>query len=343
MIELLNTLYVTTQGAYLRLDHDTVKVEVEGEKRLQMPLQHVGRIVVFGNVGLSPFLMHRAGEEGRLIAMLNEHGRFKCCVTGPTSGNVLLRHAQHKAAMDSQKSLEIARAFIAGKIENSRRNVLRAAREADSAESEAKLRSAALSLAESLRSLPNMTTLDEARGVEGQAAHVYFGVFDDMIRVDDESFVFDVRQRRPPRNPVNALLSFLYALVLVDCTAAVESIGLDPQVGFLHGLRPGKPAGALDLMEEFRALLADRVAFSLINRRQVTGKDFEERPGGAVRMSDDARKTLLIEYQRRKQEELTHPILDRRIPLGIAPHVQAQLLARYLRGDTEAYLPFTPK
>jgi len=343
MIELLNTLYVTTQGAYLRLDHDTVKVEVEQKPRLQVPLHHVGRIVAFGNVLISPFLMHRAAEEGRAVVLLSEHGRFKGRVVGPTAGNILLRHTQHTIADDAGRALAIAQGFLAGKIHNSRANLMRAAREAPDDAQARPLKTAARTLAESLKNAQKAASLDQVRGIEGYAARTYFDAFNRMIRVADERLLMKGRTRRPPRDPVNALLSFLYALVLADCTAAVEGVGLDPQVGFLHGLRPGKPAGGLDLMEEFRPLMADRVALTLINRRQIAAKDFDERPGGAVLLNDNGRKTVLAEYQRRKQDEITHPVLGKPLPLGLAPHVQSQMLARHLRGDAEAYLPFTPK
>jgi len=341
MHELLNTLFVTTQGAYLRLDHDTVRIEVEGKMRLQVPLHHLGGFVLFGNVLVSPFLLHRAAEEGRSIAFLDRNGRFKGRVVGPTSGNVLLRRAQHDVLSDPGRTLHIARNIVAGKIQNSRHVVLRAAREASTDTDAGALRATGRALAESLSSLKNASTLDHVRGIEGGAARAYFTTFTFMVRTDRASFTMHRRTRRPPRDPTNALLSFLYALLLNDCVSAAEGVGLDSQVGYLHTLRSGRPALGLDLMEEFRALVADRVALSLINRKQVRPSSFSERPGGAVLLDDDGRKEVVVAYQKRKQEEITHPVLGKRVPVGLLAHVQARLLARHLRGDSRAYVPFT--
>jgi CRISPR-associated protein Cas1 len=343
MHQLLNTLFVTTQGAYLRLDHDTVKVELEGETKLQVPLHHLGGFVLFGNVMASPFLMHRAGEDGRSMVFLDRNGRFKCRLVGQTSGNVLLRCAQHEALADETRTLNIARNIVAGKIQNARSVVVRAAREASSAADASALRATADMLAGTLEPLKEAHTLDEARGAEGQAAQAYFATFNSMIRTDREAFEMRSRTRRPPRDRTNALLSFLYALLLNDCVSAAEGVGLDPQVGYLHALRSGRPALGLDLMEEFRAVVADRLALSLINRRQVQTKHFIEHSGGAVLLNDEGRKQVIVAYQKRKQEEITHPSLGKRVPTGLVPHAQARLLARHLRGDMAAYVPFVTR
>ena len=340
MRQLLNTLYVTTPEAYVRLDHETLRIQVEGETRLQVPLHHLGGIVCFGNVLVSPAVLHRCADDGRSVVFLNRTGRFKARLEGPVSGNVLLRKAQHDAIADPARTLALARNMVAGKIQNTRQIVLRAAREAKNADDGAALTATARKLAASIRQLPCVENLDELRGVEGEAARQHFGSFSRMVREDRTTFALNGRTRRPPRDPANALLSFLYALLLTDCVAAAEGVGLDPQMGFLHALRPGRPALGLDLMEELRSVIAERLALSLINRRQITAKHFVERPGGAVHLGEDGRKEAIVAYQKRKQEELQHPVLERKIPVGLIPHTQARLLARVLRGDMESYLPF---
>lgn len=340
MHQLLNTLYITTEGAYVHLDHETLKVDVEKETKLQIPLHHLGGVVCFGDVMLSPALMHRCAEDGRSLVLLNRNGRFQARVEGPVSGNVLLRRAQHEAASNSEKTVSIAKRMVAGKIQNSRQIVLRGAREADDPNEAATLKETAASLGNALARLSVYDDLEQIRGVEGESARAYFGAFDLMVRENREAFKLDGRNRRPPLDRMNALLSFLYAVLANDCTAGAEGVGLDPQVGFLHALRPGRPALGLDLMEELRAVLADRLALTLINRKQVTQADFVERPGGAVYLNDEGRKTVIVAYQNRKQEEIMHPLLEQKVPLGLIPHVQARLLARVLRGDMEEYVPF---
>ena len=340
MHQLLNTLYITTEGAYLRVDHDTLKIEVEKETKLQVPLHHIGGVVCFGDVLISPAAMGRCAEDGRFVVLLDRNGRFKARVEGPVSGNVLLRCAQHAVMTNAKQTLAIARNIVAGKIQNTRQVVLRGAREADDAADAASLKATAEALGNALGRLPSCEALDVLRGIEGESARAYFGTFDRMVREDRPTFTLDGRSRRPPRDPVNALLSFLYALLMNDCVAAVEGVGLDPQMGFLHALRPGRAALALDLMEELRSVLADRLVLTLINRRQVAAKHFQARPGGAVHLDDEARKDVIVAYQKRKQEEITHPVLDQKMPLGLVPHIQARLLARVLRGDLEAYPPY---
>jgi CRISPR-associated protein Cas1 len=338
--QILNTLYVMTQGAYAHLDHETLRVEVQGETQLQVPLHHLGAVVCFGDVLVSPALIHRCGEDGRSLVFLDRNGRFKARVEGPTTGNVLLRRAQHQALSDPHKPVLIARNLVAGKVQNARQVVLRGAREASDPQDAERLEETAKTLAGVLSRLEASEDLDHLRGLEGEAARAYFGVLDRMVREDREAFQLDGRSRRPPLDRMNALLSFLYALLLNDCVSAVEGIGLDPQVGFLHALRPGRPALALDLMEELRAILADRLALTLVNRRQITKEDFTDRPGGAVHLGDEGRKEVVVAYQKRKQDEIQHPVLDQKVPLGLVPHVQARLMARHLRGDLDEYTPF---
>lgn len=339
-MQLLNTLYVTTPESYLHLENDTVRIEVEHETRLRVPLHHVGSLVCFGNVKLSTPLMHRLADNGIGLVLLDGNGRFKARLEGPVSGNVLLRQAQHTCSAKPAFALGIARSCVAGKIKNARQVLQRGAREAKDPTEAAKLARVADDLAASLRALPAATDLDTLRGVEGEAARQYFSGLNLIIRPEArEAFQMDGRSRRPPRDRVNALLSFLYSMLMNDCRSATEAAGLDPQVGFLHALRPGRAALALDLMEEFRAI-ADRVALTLINRNQINAGDFVEREGGAVLLEGDARKAVVVAWQERKQEEITHPLLEQAIPLGMIPLVQARLLARSLRGEMPEYLPF---
>jgi len=340
MHELLNVLYVLTQGAVLHLDHDAVRVEVERETRLRAPLLRRGGIVVSGQVTVTPFLIQRCAEDGRSLVWLDRNGRFKARVEGRTRGNVLLRRAQHLALSDVNRRGDIGRQIVAAKIQNSRQVILRAAREATDAQDEAELSEAGERLASILKRLPALDDLDIIRGAEGEAARAYFGVFGYMVRSDRSSFTPDGRTRRPPRDRTNSVLSFLYALLRAECASALEGVGLDPQVGYLHALRPGRPALALDLMGEFRPVIADRLAITLINRRQLKAEHFEETPGNAVLLTEEGRRAVIAEYQRRKEEELQHRVLKQKVPLGLVPHVQARLLARHLRGDLNHYPPF---
>ncbi len=343
MKQLLNTLYVMTQGSYLRLDHETLKLEVEREIRLQVPIHHLGGIVLFGQVMVSPFVLHRCGEDGRSVVFLSRTGRFKGRLVGPQSGNILLRRAQYAAFDDPERTLDLCRRMVAGKIHNARSALLRAAREANGGEDRETLQAAARELAVGLRTVEFAETADIARGIEGQAAKSYFAAFSSFVRVHRDTFALDGRNRRPPRDRINALLSFLYALLLNDCQSACETVGLDPQLGFLHALRPGRPSLALDLMEEFRSYIADRLAITLINRRQLTAEDFEERPGGAVLLKEDGRKQVVAAYQNRKQEELVHPLLQQKMAVGLLPLIQARLLARVVRGEDSGYVPFVSR
>lgn len=342
-MQLLNTLYVTIPESYLHLDNDTVRLEVEHETRLRVPLHHLGAVVCFGLVKVSLPLMHRLADEGVALVLLNENGRFKARLEGAVSGNVLLRRAQYKCSEDEVFAVDVARNCIAGKIRNCRQVVLRGARESKSEVEANTLARGAADLAASLRALPITTTLDALRGVEGEAARQYFAALNLLVRPDSRSvFQMDGRTRRPPRDRMNALMSFIYALLMNDCRSAVEASGLDPQIGFLHALRPGRAALALDLMEEFR-FLADRLALTLINREQISSKDFVDREGGAVMLEGHARKAVLVAYQERKQESLSHPLLSEPVLIGLLPHIQARLLARTIRGDAQNYVPFLLK
>ncbi len=340
MKHLFNTLYVTTQGAYLAKEGETVVVRVEQETKLQVPIHTLAGIVCFGQVSCSPFLMGLCGERNVTISFLTENGRFLARVQGPVSGNVLLRREQYRRADDQVFACSTAKSIVEAKIANCRNIVQRSAREREEGEERAELDQAVLRLGMIVKEVDCLTDLDVVRGKEGDAARVYFGVFDRLIVANKDTFVFKERSRRPPLDPVNALISFLYTLVVHDVRSALEGVGLDPAVGFLHCERPGRPSLALDLMEELRAPLADRLALTLINRQQVQPKGFQRSESGAVAMDDDTRKTVLTAYQERKREEVFHPFFEENIAIGLIPHAQAMLLARYLRGELDAYPPF---
>ena len=342
-MQLLNTLYLTTPETYLRLDNDTLRVEVERESRLRVPLHHLTAVVCFGHIGLSAPLMHRLAESGIALVLLDNNGRFKARLEGAVSGNVLLRQAQFQRVEDAAFTLDMARACVAGKIKNSRQVVQRGAREAKSDAEASTLARLTNDLAASLRALPAASSLDQLRGLEGEAARQYFGGLSLLIRPElRTSFAMDGRTRRPPRDRFNALLSFLYAMWMNDCRSALEASGLDPQVGFLHALRPGRAALALDLMEESRPW-ADRLALTLINRGQLTERDFVLREGGGVSLQPDARKAVVVAYQERKKDEINHPLLAQPVALGLVPLVQARLMARAVRDDAAPYVPFVAK
>jgi CRISPR-associated protein Cas1 len=337
---LLNTLYVSQQGCYLHLDHETIRIELEGQTIKRVPLRHLGGVVIFGNVMFSPMLAEKLLAEGRGLVLLTRSGRFAGRLYGPVSGNVLLRRAQHEALDDPARTLLVARGFTAGKLQNARQLLMRSARESTSPTGNAALKAAAATHAEMLKLLESARSLDEVRGLEGTAARAYFEVLNECLKSPEPEFQLDKRQRRPPRDRMNALLSFLYTLLRGDCASALEAVGLDPQVGYLHALRSGRPALALDLMEELRPVLADRLALTLVNRSQLSPADFEEQAGGAIWLNDGGRRTVIVAYQKRKQQEVQHPGLQQRLPYGLLPQAQARLLARHLRGDIAIYPPY---
>lgn len=339
----LNTLYVTTENAWLHKDGENAVVRIDGVERGRAPLHLLGGIVCFGAAGVSPALMGHCAELGVRISFLGRNGRFLARVEGPVSGNVLLRRAQYRAADDPEATAALARSMVAGKVLNQRVVLRRALRDHGARmpeDARARLDEAARRLGDAARRATKPAAPDALRGLEGEAARVYYAGFGDLVRRDDAMFAFPSRSRRPPLDPMNALLSFLYTLLAHDCRSALETVGLDPAVGFLHRERPGRPSLALDLMEELRPVLADRVALSLVNRRQLGAGDFETALSGAVAMKDDARKTVLTAWQERKRDELTHPFLGEKTTLGLAPFIQATLLARRLRGDLDGYPPF---
>lgn len=349
-MQLLNTLYLTTPDTYARVENQTLAIEQNQELKLRVPLHHLNAVVCFGHIQLSTPLMHTLAQQGIALVLLDANGRFQARLEGPMAGNVLLRQAQHRACGNSALTLNLARSFVAGKVRNARSLLLRGAREARNEADAAQLTRQAQNLAASLRALPGCTSLDMLRGTEGEAAREHFVGLSLLVRPDcrEHFSMRDGRSRRPPRDRLNALLSFLYSLWMNDCSSALEAVGLDPQVGFLHALRPGRAALALDLMEEFRPL-ADRLALTLINRQQLRAADFTEREGGAISLQADARKAVLVAFQERKQEPLQHPLLAQPVALGLVPLIQARLLARAVRGETDAdgqpagYVPFLIK
>ncbi len=339
----LNTLYITTQGAYLAKRGETVQVRVEGKVRAQLPLHNLESIVCFGRVGCSPALLGACADHGVAVSLFTERGRYLASVRGFSHGNVLVRRRQYSLADDPAIALAVARRIVLAKVANSRSVLLRAARDAgDHPERAADLERAATRLAATVHELRRAETLDSVRGLEGEAATHYFGAFDSLLSPSaaPEAFRFTRRSRRPPLDPINALISFLYTLLLHDARSACEAVGLDACVGFLHADRPGKPSLALDIMEELRAYVADRLAFSLINRRQITPDGFQCLDNGAITMDDTTRKTVLTAYQQRKRETLTHPFLEESTTVGMLPHLQALLMVRWIRGDLDAYPPF---
>lgn len=343
MKQLLNTLFLTSDGYYVRIDHETVVVEEEKQIKLKVPLHHLSGLVIFGNTLISPKTIQRFAEEGRSLVFYDRRGKFVARMQGQISGNVMLRVAQHNAQQNMSDVIAVSKQIVAVKIQNSRQILLRAARETKTENSKNALRKASDELVKLLRSLPHTSDLDALRGVEGMAARFYFEVFNEMLRTEDPVFIFNGRSRRPPRDAMNALISFLYSMLLNDCISALEGVGLDPQIGFLHALRSGRPALGLDLMEELRSVMCDRLALALINRKQLSADDFEPRPGGAVLLNEAGRKKVVVAYQKRKQEEINHPVLKNKISFGLIPHIQARLLARHLRGDLPEYPPFIIK
>ncbi|MBI4687799.1 MAG: type I-C CRISPR-associated endonuclease Cas1 [Nitrospirae bacterium] len=339
----LNTLFVTTQGAYLSKEGETVVVKIDGEVSLRVPVHTLGGIVCFGQVSCSPFLMGFCAESGVAVSFLTENGSFLAKVQGPVSGNVLLRREQYRRADDMKSSSEIAKAVLTGKIANCRTVLSRALRDHPEKINSEDMTHAINKLSSALRRLQPESNMEIIRGIEGESANTYFSVFNHLITAQKEDFKFHERNRRPPLDNVNCLLSFLYTIVMHDVRSALETTGLDPAVGFLHRDRPGRYGLALDLMEEFRPFLADRLTLSLINLCQVQGKGFERKENGAVLMNDEVRKTVLVSYQKRKQDEIIHPFLKEKMTIGLLFHTQALLMARYLRGDMDAYPPFVWK
>lgn len=340
MKKLLNTLYVTREGGYLSLDGENVVIFDNETELGRLPLHNLEGIVSFGYRGTSPALMGACAERNISLCYVTPQGKFLARVTGNVRGNVLLREQQYASSMDENKSLEIAKNCIAGKIYNGRWVLERTFRDHEMQVNAEQIKLVSGQMKQSLALVKNVKSKEQLRGVEGEAAKLYFSVFDEMILQQKKDFAFQKRSRRPPLDNVNAMLSFTYTLLTNMAASALETVGLDPYIGYLHTKRPGCASLALDLVEELRAVFADRFVLSLINRKMVCKKDFTKKENGAVLMSDDARKIILTEWQNRKKESITHPYLKEKVEWGMVPYVQAMLLARYLRGDLDGYPPF---
>lgn len=341
MRPLRNVIYIQTQNAWVHKDNDNLVMKVGDEIKARVPIHKLQGLVCFGQVSISPYLMAHCAENAVTITYLNQFGKFLARVEGPVSGNVLLRRTQHLTGANTEKSVDIARTMLSGKLYNQRAVLRRYLRDygekSDGEAMSAELATAEKRLSRCLQQLADCDGIDTLMGREGEAAQVYFGVFQHLIRQPD--FQFDARRRRPPTDPVNALLSFCYTLLTHDCRSALETTGLDPASGFLHQLRSGRPSLALDLAEEFRPMI-DRFVLSLINKRQLAIKDFEEWPNGSFTLKEEPRRTLLAAWQDRKQDTLMHPWFEESVPMGMLPWLQAQILARFLRGDCDSYVPF---
>ena len=340
MKHLLNTLFVTSEDIYLSLDGENVVANRDKQVVARYPLHTLSGIISFSYAGASPALMGACAKREVSLAFCTPRGRFLARVTGESSGNVLLRRTQYRTADDPAPCCRIARSMLFGKVYNARQRIERTRRDHGLRLDAAALSTASAQLKELLPQMIAETSLDSLRGLEGVGATLYFGVFDQLILGEKPFFSFQTRNRRPPRDPVNALLSFAYSLLAHDCASALESVGLDAYVGFLHRDRPGRPSLALDLMEELRPCMADRFVLTLINNRIIGKSDFDCRENGTVLLTDSGRKSFLQHWQERKREQLTHPYLQEKLPWGLVPYTQALLLARYLRGDLDAYPPF---
>jgi CRISPR-associated protein Cas1 len=343
MRKLLNTLYVTTPESYICRDGQNVVVKVDNIERFRIPVHNIESIVTFGYMGVSPSLLSLCADNNVAVTFLSPAGRFCGRVSGPIKGNVLLRRQQYRVADNVYEKLTLAKLFIAAKIASCRNVTHRVLRDHGNEQVSPKLSATVRLLELKLKKARNAQSIENLRGIEGDAASDYFGVFNHFIVAQKEDFIFNGRNRRPPRDNVNALLSFCYTLLAHEVQAALETVGLDPYVGFLHTDRPGRPSLALDLMEELRPYMADRLVLNLINRKQVNGKGFFNQEGFGVVMNEQTRKEVIAGWQQRKQDEITHPYLNEKIPIGLIPYAQAMLLARYIRGDIDMYPPFIMK
>lgn len=338
--KLLNTLYITSPDIFVSLDGETIVLKKEAQVETRIPLHNIENIVCFNYVGVSPALMQACVEKNIGLCFLTPFGKFQSRIIGPVHGNVLLRKKQYNISENVNEVLNYSKAFLIGKIGNSRKVLERAVRDHEMVINVKRIREASAFLKEVLRMIPDCTSSADLFAFEGSAAKVYFGVFDELILHQKDDFSFHERSRRPPLDNMNALLSFLYTLLANEVASALETVGLDPYVGFLHQDRPSRISLALDIMEELRPVLADRLVLSLVNRRQINGKGFIKKESSGVIMDDETRKMVLQGWQEKKQEKITHPFLKETISYGLLPYIQAMLLAKSIRGDIDGYPPF---
>ena len=340
MRKLLNTLYITSEDAFLALEGETVVVEKNGRKMGQFPLINIESIICFSYCGASPALMGKCAKRNIGLAFYNPYGKFLCRINNSDNGNVLLRRAQYRLCDDERLSLNAARNIILGKVYNSRWLIDRTIRDHELRVDVAKLEKVKSYLDKNMISIRESNNMDSLRGIEGVSASEYFAIYDDLILNQRDAFRFTVRSRRPPLDKVNAMLSFGYSLLTNECASALQGVGLDPYVGFMHTDKSGRKSLALDMIEELRPVLVDRFVLTQINNRQITSKDFIETGNGAIEFSEEGRKRYLTEWQKHKQNSIRHPYLKEQIPWGLVPHVQSLLLARFIRGDIDGYPPF---
>jgi len=340
MRKMLNVLYVTNPEAYLNKDGDNVVVRVDGKDIFRTPVHYLEGVVTFGHTGTSPALLGLCVEKGVNVSFLSPFGKHLANVESAPKGNVLLRRKQYRLADSNDESAHIAKSFVIGKLAGCRTVVRRFISDYNNSDNIKSLNMTGKVLARNIEKVEKSDSLEKLRGIEGESAKAYFSIFDKLLLCQKDCFYMHERSKRPPKDNVNALLSFLYTLLLHETKSALVTVGLDPYVGYLHRDRPGRLGLALDLMEEFRPYLADRLVLSMINRQQLTGSDFIKKESGGVLLKEESRKTVLTAWQKRKSEEIKHPFLDEKIPLGLLPYAQALLLARFLRGDMERYPPF---
>lgn len=336
-----NTLYITIEDAWVHKDGETITVHKDKARIGQFPIHMIGELVCFGyGINVSPQLVEHCARENVTVSYLDGRGKFMARLQGPTHGNVLLRRSQYRDADCPERALNIARCCVAAKIQNQRSVLLRHLRNHSGCNGEEQIKTALVNMEISLDSARKSENVNILRGIEGSAAEEYFGVFDFLVLVPGPEFRFHNRSRRPPMDRINALLSYAYSILALDMRSALEAVGLDPYVGYLHVERPGRPSLALDLMEEFRAPVADRLVLSLVNLRQVSASGFEVKPNGEVVMDDETRKIFLAAWQKRKREEILHPVLDENLETGLVYISQARFLARHIRGDLDFYPAF---